>query len=100
MLGFNNVNTAVDTQTLGASVRFIKDCPDRVVSKTTVLYVTRDGEIKGRFDIPGTEKGKHVILMCLDGSIFRQMLIEHAPRGTPVEIIRPDNTSHIYRYLG
>ena len=99
MLGFNN-NAAVDTQIIGASVRFIKDCPERIVSKTTVLYVTRNGEIKGRFDIPGTQKGKHAILMCLDGSIFRQMLIEHAPPGTPVEIIRPDNTSHTYRYLG
>lgn len=95
-----NSYAAIDTQMIGASVRYVKDSPERIVSKTTVLFVTRNGEIKGRFDIPGVEKGKHAILMCLDGSVFRQMLIEHAPPGTPVEIIRPDNTSHIYRYLG
>lgn len=91
---------AIHTQQIGASVRYVSQSPSQVVSKTTVVFITRNGEVRGRFDIPGTERGRHSILMCLDGAIFRQMMIDHAPLGTPVEIIRPDNSVHIYRYLG
>jgi hypothetical protein len=100
MFGFNSGKDVVDTQTIDPSVKWVNSSPSAVTNKTTVLYVTRDGKIRGRFDIPGTTKGSHAILMCLDGSIFRQMMIDHAPVGTMIEIIRPDNSSHSYRYLG
>lgn len=93
-------NEPVHTQTIDPSVMWVQNSPATVTNKTTVLFVTRDGKIRGRFDIPGTKKGSHAILMCMDGSIFRQMMIDHAPLGTLIEIIRPDNSSHSYRYLG
>lgn len=100
MFGFSDENGAAHTQTINPSVKWVKGSPSEVRNKTTVLFVTRDGAIRGRFDIPGTTKGNHAILLCMDGSVFRQMMIDHAPRGTKIEIIRPDNTSHTYEYLG
>lgn len=100
MFNLSNANEPVHTQTINPSVRWVKASPNAIVSKTTVVYVTREGKIRGRFDIPGTVKGSHSILMCMDGSIFRQMMIDHAPVGTMIEIIRPDDTLHNYRYLG
>lgn len=101
MLGFGSNNNIDEVHiSTGSSVKWVGQCPRTIVTKTTVLLVTRNGEVRGRFDIPGTERGRHAILMCLDGNVFRQMMIEHAPKGTPIEIIRPDNTSFIYKYLG
>lgn len=72
-----------------------------ITTKTTVLLVTRNGTIKGRFDIAGQEPGKHVLLYCLDGSAFRQHLFAYGKVGkTEVEIFRPDGSSWTYIFRG
>lgn len=108
MLEFNNsgeankssrLKPATDVQ-LVPSVRYVSQKPETVTTKTTVIHVTRNGDIRARFDIPGTTPGEHSILLCLDGAVFREIMIDHAPIGTWIEIIKPDNTVHKYRYQG
>lgn len=94
--GFSDGSVRVEN----SSCLHIHTSPAEIKHKTTVLLVTRNGETKGRFDIAGTEKGRHTIMFCLDGHVFRQILIEHAPIGCPVEIFKPDGTSFIYKYRG
>ena len=85
------------------SVRYIDASKgvEAITTKTTILLVTRNGVIKGRFDIAGREAGKHVLLYCIDGAAFRQHLFAYGKVGTTeVEIFRPDGTSWTYIFRG
>jgi len=96
-------NSTVDTQYITddtPSVSYLTKSPASVTTKTTVILTTRTGEIQGRFDIPGTKKGPHQIVLCTTGAVFRTMMIDHAPLGTMIEIIRPDKSVFKYQYRG
>lgn len=98
--GFNSSADTVYLQTDTPSVSYVTSSPSEITRKTTVVLTSRVGVVSGRFDVPGRDKGPHNILFCLSGDVFRRMMIDHAPLGTWIEIIRPDNTVFKYRYRG
>lgn len=102
MIGFHFNSTADSAyvQAESPSVTYAMVSPSAISQKTTVVLTSRVGVISGRFDIPGKEKGPHNIVLCLSGDVFRRMMIDHAPLGTMIEIIRPDNSVFKYRYRG
>lgn len=83
------------------SVRYVgvDNAPKAIVSATTVVLVTRDGKPQARFDLKSSlASEQHSILLCVDGTVFHQLMIEHCVVGTPIEWFLPDGTTHKYSY--
>lgn len=83
------------------SVRYVgrDDAPKAIVSKTTIVLVTRDGKPQARFDVKSSlTMEQHSILLCVDGAVFHQLMIEHCVVGTRVEFFLPDGSTHAYNY--
>lgn len=100
---YSGFNSTVDTQHIAndlPTTSFITESRSSVTTKTTVILTTRSGVVQGRFDIPGKHKGPHNILLCTTGAVFRTMMLDHAPLGTMIEIIRPDKSVFKYQYRG
>lgn len=76
-----------------------ENLPRVIARTTTVLFVHRDGKPKARFDVQSSlTSNKHAILLCTDGPIFHQLMIEHCVVGTKIEFFLPDGTIYSYDY--